>query len=120
VSAVVTATVAVVTMVMAACTSAPPAATDPAPTIVAATWVADDGTVVAMNLVVAPGTTSAHIRELAERERRQHPRGRVIVRVFSAAAGAERYVIGHVPAPGEPIPDASQPASVIAVYDFPP
>jgi len=119
VSAVVTATVAIMTMVMAACGSAPPVATGPAPAVVTATWVADDRTVVAMNLVVAAGTTAAQIRELAERERRHHPRGRVIVRVFSATAGAERYVIGHVPSSGEPISGTSQPASLIAVYDFP-
>jgi hypothetical protein len=118
-SARVIATVAVMTMVMAACASAPPVATSPAPAIVTATWVADDATVVAMNLVVAPGTTSAQMSELAERERRQQPRARVIVRVFSAASGAERYVIGHVPASGEPIPEVSQPSSLIAVYDFP-
>jgi hypothetical protein len=118
-SAAVIATVAVMTLVMAACASAPPVATSPPPATVAATWVADDGTVVAMNLVVAPGTTPTQIRNLAERERRHHRRARVIVRVFGATAGAERYVIGHVPPSGEPIPGASQPASLIAVYDFP-
>ena len=106
-------------MVVATCTSAPPPATAPPRVQVAASWVAADGTVVALNLVVPAGTDVQHVRGLAERQRADHPGARVIVRIFAATAGSERYVIGHVPAGTEPLAQASPPATLLAIYDFP-
>ena len=113
-------------MATVACGSRPPSGTQQlasAPAVavaVAARWVADDGSVVAVNLVVPAGTGPQGIRELAERERGNHPGARVIVRIFSTTAGPERYVIGHVPGGTEPLPQVSPPpSSLLALYDFP-
>ena len=110
---------ALTALLMAGCASAPPSVRDETPAIVAATWVADDGTVVVVNLVVASGTTSAQIRGLAEREREHHPGARVIVRIFGATSGPERYVIGHVPAGTGPPVQPSPTSTLVGVYDFP-
>ena len=116
--------------VVAACASMPPPhPPEPSRPTVAARWVADDGSVVAVNLVVPIGTDPNTASDLAERERSQHPGARVIVRIFPATAGLERYVIGHVPAAGEPLvetPAANEPlvetpaSSQIGLFDFPP
>jgi len=109
-------------MTMAACESAPPHPSPPAPAepIVAASWVADDGSVVAVNLVVPVGLDPRRIRELAERQRAERPGARVIVRVFAATAGPERYLIGRVPTGDEPLAEDSPTPSLLGLYDFPP
>ena len=108
-------------MVVAACASVPRSPTDPPPPAqVAARWVAEDGTVVAVNLVVAPGTNREEQRTFAERERSQHPGARVIIRIFAATAGPERYVVGHVPAGTEPLVRASPSETLLGIYDFMP
>jgi hypothetical protein len=110
--------VGLVTTVVAACASPPRAAVEPPPPVVAARWIADDGSVVAVNLVVAVGTDPGRIRLLAEREHSQRAGARVIVRIFAATAGPERYVVGHVPTGTEPLIETSSPPSLLGVYDF--
>jgi hypothetical protein len=106
----------------------PPHSTAPAaePDVVAR-WTADDGSVVAINLVVPTNTDPGRIRqlanqirELADQEHADHQRARVVVRIFDSTAGPERYVIGHVPGRDEPLAEASPPTTRIALYDFPP
>lgn len=109
----------------AACASAPPPATVPdTPTVaaptVAARWIADDGSVVALNVVVATGTDPRRVREFAERQRQEHPAARVIVRVFAATAGPERYVLAHVPRRDGALVEGPVPSTRIALYDYPP
>ena len=106
----------------AACEGAPhpPSAAAPAEPIVAARWVADDGSVIAVNLVVPVGTDPRRIRDLAERQRAERPGARVIVRVFAATAGPERYLIGRVPTGDEPLAEGSPTPSLLGLYDFPP
>jgi hypothetical protein len=119
----VAAAVAVGTVTVAACGRVPPspaADASPAEPAVTARWVADDGSVVAINLVVPVGTDPRRTRELAERQRAEHPGTRLIIRVFASTAGPERFVIGHVPTDDQPLADGSHPASLIALYDFPP
>lgn len=112
---------AVLALAMAACRSVPPHASDPPPPErAAARWVAEDGTVVVVNLVVSVETDARQTRAAAERERSQNPGARVIVRIFAATAGPERFVIGHVPTGAEPLVAASPGAALLAVYDFPP
>lgn len=114
------ASAAVAGLVVVACASAPPPATDPPqPAQVAARWVADDGTVVVVNLVALAGTDARGARAIAEQERTRHTGARVIVRVFAPTAGAERYVVGHVPTRDEPLRGESRSQSLIALYDFP-
>lgn len=72
-----------------------------------------------VNLVAFAGTDARQARAIAEQERTQHTGARVIVRVFAATAGAERYVVGHVPTRGEPLRGESRPHSLVALYDFP-
>jgi hypothetical protein len=109
-----------IAMVMVACASSPPSATgQPPPARITARWVADDRTVVAVNLVVSAGMDAPERRALAERQRADHPGARVIVRIFAETAGPERYVIGHVPAVTEPLLGASPGATLLGVYDFP-
>ena len=115
------ATAAVMAIVMAGCATTPPSATDPpSPAHVAARWAADDGSVVVVNLVVSAGVDAPQMRAVAERQQADHPGARVIVRIFAATAGPERYVIGHVPAGKEPLVAASPSATLLAIYDFPP
>ena len=112
---------AAMAIVVAACASAPPPAIDPwSPAHVAARWIAEDGTVVAVNLVLSVATDARQARAIAERERADHPGARVIVRIFAATAGPERYVIGHVPAGMEPIVATSPTPTLLGVYDYPP
>ena len=106
---------------VAACESAPPSlrTTDaPAKPTVAARWVADDSSVVAMNVVLGRDTDPRRIPELARSFREQHPSARVIVTFFAASAGQERFVIGHVPTYGGPITNA-RPTTAIATFDYP-
>ena len=112
--------VGLLSMVAAACGSAPPSGTEPPQPVATARWVADDDSVVAVNLVVPAETDPQRTRALAEAERTTHPTARGIVRLFSATAGPERYDLGHVPAAGEPLVQASPPPSLLRVYDFPP
>ena len=108
-------------VVATACASTPSATTDrPTARDVAARWVSDDGSVVAVNLVVPAGTGAPQARHLAERERAEHPGARVIVRVFAATAGPERYVIGRLPAADAPLDQDPAPPSLLGLYDFPP
>jgi hypothetical protein len=103
---------------MAACSSAPPSpSTDAEPTVVAR-WTADDGSIVALNVVLGHGTDRRRLPELARAIREQHPTARVIVTFFNDSAGEERFVIGHVPTDGGPITNA-RPSTAIATFDYP-
>jgi hypothetical protein len=99
---------------------APPAPTTDAdvPTVVA-TWVADDGSVVVLNVVVPVGTRPDELPRLARDLRDNHPGSRVIVNVFAAQAGPERFVIGHVPSGDEPRLPEDRPPTLLATYDYP-
>lgn len=108
---------------VAACESAPPppaAINPPVEPIVVARWVADDGSVVAVNLVIPAGIDPRRTRELAQRQRAGYANARVIVRVFASTAGPERFDIGHVPAADQSLTEGAHPPSLIALYDFPP
>ena len=109
------------TSAVVACSSAPPPSTpgpDAEPSI-AARWVADDGSVVALNVVLGRGMDPRHIPELARRYRGEHQAARVIVTFFAASAGQERFVIGYVPTDGGRRPADPQPSTVLAAFDFP-
>ena len=117
---VLTRTVAAVALASwtAACNGAPPSpSTNPEPTIVAR-WVADDDSVVALNVVLARETDRRRIPELARSFRDEHPGARVIVTFFADTAGPERFVIGHVPTADDPLPIGARPRSAIAAFDF--
>jgi hypothetical protein len=111
----------VAAFLMAACASAPPSPASDPPTqpTIAARWVAVDGSVVALNVVLARTSDPRRLPELARRYRREYPGARVIVTFFAASAGEERFVIGYVPTDGGPLPAGSRPASLVALYDFP-
>lgn len=103
---------------MAACGSAPSSpSTDAEPTVVAR-WTADDGSVVALNVLLGPRTDRRRLPELARAFREEHPTARVIVTFFSDNAGEERFVIGHVPTDGGPITN-TRPSTAIATFDYP-
>src|SRR5687768_15491389 len=102
-----------------ACASAPSSPSPPAETTVVARWVAEDGTVVALNVVLGRNAHRARIPEMARAFRDQHADARVIVTFFAGTAGPERYVIGHVPTDGGPLPAGTRPASALATFDFP-
>lgn len=104
---------------MAACDSAPPSASADAATTVVARWVADDGSIVALNVALGPDADRRHLPELARVFRERHPGARVIVTFFPANAGPERFVIGHIPlrADGGPLP-GDRPSSALARFDF--
>lgn len=104
--------------VAAACGSAPPPPSTHAITTVVARWVADDGSVVALNIVLGRDADRRRIPELARSFRNDHPDARVILTFFADSAGPERYVIGHVPTDNGPIIDA-RPSSAIATFDYP-
>lgn len=104
-----------------ACAAPPTPAAPPHPPgviTVSARWTTDDGSVVALNVVVAAGTDRRRLPALAQELRRARPRSRVIVTFFDEAAGPERYVIGHVPAGDEPVVAAGGPAW-LGTFDFP-
>ena len=116
---VLTRPIAVIVMVWAtaACASAPPS--PPVGTTVVARWIADDGSIIALNVVLARDTDRRRLPELARNFRAEHPGARVIVTFFADTAGAERYVIGHVPTDGGPFPAGTRPASTLVTFDFP-
>jgi hypothetical protein len=102
----------------AACDSAPPSPpTSPELTVVAR-WVANDGSVVALNVVLARDADRGRIPALARSIRDEHPAARVIVTFFASDAGPERFVIGYVPAADVPLPVGARPSSAIATFDF--
>jgi hypothetical protein len=105
---------------VAACVGSPPPPTpDPeALPSVAARWVADDGSVVVLNVVLGP-TDARRIPDLARDYRRASPKARVIVRFFAATAGEERFVIGYVPSDGGRLPAGAAPSTALAMFDFP-
>ena len=102
----------------AACEGAPPPASTDAATSVVARWTADDGSVVALNVVLGPDEDRRRLPDLARGFRNKHPDARVIVTFFPATAGPERFVIGHVPTDGGPLTGA-RPSSVLATFDYP-
>jgi hypothetical protein len=105
----------------AACANAPPSPSPPVDTTVVARWMADDGSIVALNVVLGRDADRRAIAELARSFRDEHPGARVIVTFFADTAGPERYVIGHIPlrADDGPLPAGSRPASSLATFDFP-
>lgn len=108
----------IITVAMAACSVAPssPAPSPPEATVVAR-WVADDGSIVVLNVVVA-ATARPRLPAFAREYRAASPGARVVIRFFDMTAGDERYVIGHVPADGGPLPVGERPSSAIGIYDF--
>jgi hypothetical protein len=111
----------VLAVTMAACSSASPSATHgpPAQPVIAASWVADDRSVVALNVVLPRSIEPGGLPALAEHYRREHPDARVIVRFFAGTAGEERFVVGYVPTDGRPLPGTSASDAVLATFDFP-
>lgn len=103
---------------MAACASAPPPPSADAEPTVVARWTADDGSIVALNVVLGPNTDRRRLPELARAFRERHPAARVIVTFFSDGAGEERFVIGHVPTDGGPLTN-TRPSTAIATFDYP-
>jgi hypothetical protein len=104
-----------------ACASAPPPSVSdhqPEPSI-AARWAAEDGSVVALNVVLGRGTDPRRIPELARGYRRDQPTARVIITFFAARAGQERFVIGYVPSDGGRLPAGARPSTALATFDFP-
>ena len=102
----------------AACESAPQSPPTSPETTVVARWVGDDGSVVALNVVLTRETDRARIPELARSIRDEHPGARVVVTFFASDAGPERFVIGHVPSADGPLPANPRPSSAIATFDF--
>ena len=103
---------------VAACGSAPPSPSPDAESTVVARWIADDGSIVALNVVLGRETDRRRLPELARGLRQQHSTARVIVTFFSDSAGEERFVIGHVPTDGGPTTNA-RPSTAIATFDYP-
>ena len=116
-----TSILALVAMAALVC-AAPPTATRPAgpdaEVAVTARWVADDGSVLALNVVVGAGLDRRRLRAIAQELRRARPRARVIITFFDDAAGPERYAIGHVPTRDEPVVAAGGPAW-LGTFDLP-
>jgi hypothetical protein len=99
---------------------APPAPTQgPDHATIAATWIADDGSVVVLNVVIPLGTDPRELPALARDLRRLHPKSRVVVHIFAARAGPERFVIGAAPAGDEPLPPGPRPPTLLATFDYP-
>ena len=103
---------------MAACDGAPLSPSTDAEPAVVARWIADDGSVVALNVVLEQDADRRRLPELARVFREQHPTARVIVTFFTDNAGPERFVIGHVPTDGGPTTNA-RPSTAIATFDYP-
>ncbi len=96
------AVVGLVVMAALACAAPPTSTQPPAPAAevaFTARWVADDGSVLALNVLVAAGTDRRRLPAIARELRRTRPHARVIVTFFDDAAGPERYVIGQVRRP---------------------
>jgi hypothetical protein len=112
-----------IAVVVAACGGASPSSASPAPatrgSTVVARWVAEDGSIVVLNVVLSPGPNAPQPGALARRYQATYPSARVIIRFFDSTAGPERFVIGHVPRSGEPIPGVNAPATQIAIFDLP-
>ena len=87
--------------------------------MVAATWIADDGSVVALNVVLPRTMQPGGLAALAQRFRDEHRDARVIVRFFPSTAGEERFVVGYVPTDGGSLPPTAGPGSALATFDFP-
>jgi hypothetical protein len=117
--AAVVATVAVTAGVVACSPTPPPSAAVPADYTVTARWSADDGSIVVLNVVAADGVDRRSLPATARRYREEHPGSRVIITFFADSAGEERFVVGHVPAGGEPLPIASRGTSWLATFDYP-
>ncbi len=116
-----TAVVGLVAIAALACAAPPSSTQPPAPAAeiaVTARWVADDGSVLALNVVVAAGTDRRRLPAIAQELRRGRPRSRVIVTFFDDAAGPERYVIGHMPAGDEPVIASGGP-TWLGTFDLP-
>jgi hypothetical protein len=114
--------VTLVAIAALACAAPPMPSSAPEPTgdvAVTARWAADDGSVVAVNVVVAAGTDRHRLPALAQELRRAEPRGRLIVTFFDEAVGPERYVIGHMPAGDEAIVTESRGPAWLGTFDFP-
>ncbi|HET9756348.1 MAG TPA: hypothetical protein VFP66_07600, partial [Candidatus Limnocylindrales bacterium] len=80
-----TAVVGLVVIAALACAAPPTSTRPPAPAAevtVTARWVADDGSVLALNVVVAAGTDRRRLPAIAQELRRGRPRSRVIVTFF--------------------------------------
>jgi hypothetical protein len=101
-----------------ACGSSPPSTPTAADARIVARWVADDASVVVLNVSLGPGSDRHRIPELARAYRAAHPTSRLIITFFDASAGQERFVIGHIPTDGSALP-AGRPPSAIATFDFP-
>ena len=82
-------------------------------------WVADDGSVVALNVVLPRTVKPRGLASLADRYRREHPGARVIVRLFPSTAGPERFVVGHVPSDGASLAMTTGSDAALATFDFP-
>jgi hypothetical protein len=113
------AAVAVLVLATVACAAPAPPSTPAIGPTETARFVANDGSVVVVNVVVAAGTHRGRLPRLAGEIRARHPRSRVIVTFFAASAGPERYVIGHVPNGDEPLVHGPRAPSWLATYDFP-
>ncbi len=111
---------AVAALVAVGCTSPPePARPNPGYEVVAR-WAADDGSVVALNVVVGPGLGRGGLGDVAQELRQRDPGSRVIVAFYAEWAGPERYVLGHVPAGREPLALTSHPPSWLWTVDLRP
>jgi hypothetical protein len=118
--AAVLAAVAAPAVVVACSPTPPPSAVLPAADYtVTARWSADDGSIVVLNVVAADGVDRRNLPATARRYREEHPGSRVIITFFADSAGEERYVVGHVPAGGGPLPVASRGTSWLATFDYP-
>jgi hypothetical protein len=84
---------------------------------VVARWVAEDGSIVVLNVVVAP-SERRRLPDIARAYRAQTPDARVVIRFFEMTAGDERFLVGHVPSDGGPLPAAERPSSALGIYDF--
>ena len=108
-------------IVVAACVGSPPPSTSHPEALpsIAARWVADDGSIVVLNVVLGRAADARRIPDLARDYRRASPKARVIVRFFAATAGEERFVIGYVPSDGGRLPAGAAPSTALAMFDFP-
>jgi len=102
-----------------ACSSPPSPPSPAAEATVVASWIANDGSIVVLNVIVGPDTDRRRLPDLARELRGAHPEARVIVTVFDDAAGPERYLIGRVPAGDEPLVFAPRGPGRLATFDFP-
>lgn len=110
----------VVALVLLACGSPSSTASPSAGYTVVARWASDDGSIVALNVVVGPGRGPRELADIANELRERDPGSRVIVTFFAEWAGPERFVVGHVPAGREPLAVASRAPSWLWTADTPP